>query len=35
MNTKTNIKAGALTANHNQSLKVRSHVKADGIIVNY
>ena len=29
MKTKTNIQAGSLTHNHNQTLRVRTNVKAD------
>ena len=39
MKIKTNVKAGALTSNHNQTLvrglRVKTNVKAGGLVSNY
>ena len=35
MTIKTNVKAGALSANHNETLTVRSNVKAGALSANH
>ena len=35
MTIKTNVKAGALTSNHNETLTVRNGVKAGGFTLNH